>query len=163
MLSISPIAFRTGNKSSESKNIDFPLETSFPSKRNMSCLFPFQFRKEALTDCFEFFLTKVNLQSLFSYCYFTNLCHVYQLAFLYLLYTFKYTQNNRWNMFERNRIGGLYFIIFKSFWVNQNCFCKWIFSFLLKINIFHACIWLVDYIYLKECFFWRVVRKIRCF
>lgn len=163
VLGISSIAFKTGNKTSKSKNIDFPLEISFPSKRNMSCLFPFQFRKEALTDWFEFFLTKVNPQTLFFYCNFINLCHVYQVAFLYLLYTVKYTQNNMWNMFERNRIGCLYFIIFKSFWVNQDCFCKWIFSLLLKINIFHAWIWLVDYIYLKECFFLGVVRKIKCF
>lgn len=50
VLGISPIAFKTGNKTSESKNIDFPLEISFPSKRHMSCLFPFQFRKESVTD-----------------------------------------------------------------------------------------------------------------
>jgi len=48
VLRISAVAFGTGIKANDSKHIDFLLEISFPSKRNRSCLFPFQVRKEAL-------------------------------------------------------------------------------------------------------------------
>lgn len=78
-----------------------------------------------------------NAQTLFSmyYCP-VNSCKEYEENILrecYVLYMFEYTQNNIKKLFEGNIIGHLHFVIFKLFWVNQDWFCKWIFSILPKM------------------------------
>lgn len=72
---ISAVTFRMGVKANDRKHI---LGISFFSKRDMSCLFPFQVGKEALRDWLGLFLTNVNPQTLFCiYSFLVRLCNEY--------------------------------------------------------------------------------------